>query len=151
MTITSPAFEDGEAIPTAHTCDGKNTSPPLEWSGVPDGTKSLALICDDPDAPIGTWVHWVYFNIPASLTGLPEGLAAGAEPETGGIQGRNGWRKRAYGGPCPPGGTHRYYFRLYALDAKLELAHRANKRRLRRAMDGHIVAEATLMGTYSRT
>ena len=150
MNITSPAFDNGGPIPTKYTCQGEDISPPLVWSGAPDDTVSYVLICDDPDAPIGTWVHWVYFDIPAGTSGLPENIPAGKEPDSGGIQGRNGWRRNDYGGPCPPSGTHRYFFKIYALDTRLELAPSANKRKVVRAMGDHILSEAELMGTYSK-
>ncbi len=150
MTITSAAFENGRSIPAEYSCKGSDISPPLEWSGFPDNTASFVLICDDPDAPIGTWVHWVYFNIPMEVRGLPEAVPGEAEPETGGVQGRNSWRKNAYGGPCPPGGTHRYFFRLYDLDTMLDLGPKAKKAKVVKAMEGHVLAEAELMGTFSR-
>lgn len=150
MTITSPAFKEGDPIPIEYSCKGADISPPLTWSGTPENTVSFALICDDPDAPIGTWVHWVYFNIPADVASLPEGVPAGKEPSVGGIQGRNGWRKHSYGGPCPPSGTHRYYFKLYALDTMLDLGPRANKKKLINAMENHVLAEARLMGRFSK-
>lgn len=150
MTLTSPAFENGEAIPVKYSCDGSDISPPLTWSGAPEETASFVLICDDPDAPIGTWVHWVYFNIPSNVTQLPEAVPAGREPETGGVQGKNSWRRNDYGGPCPPGGTHRYFFKLYALDTTLDLGPKAKKKKVVKAMEDHVLAEAQLMGTYSR-
>ncbi len=150
MTITSPAFDEGQPIPVEYSCKGSDTSPALEWSGAPEGTVSFALICDDPDAPVGTWVHWVYFNIPSGLSGLPAAVQGGEKPETGGTQGRNSWRKNAYGGPCPPSGTHRYFFKLYALDMILDLDPSANKSALLKAMEGHVLAEAQLIGTFSR-
>ena len=150
MTVASPAFSDGEAIPREFTCDGTNVSPALTWSSVPAGTQSFALICDDPDAPGGTWVHWVYYDIPATRTELPKGVSADTHPDTGGIQGTNDFRRPGYGGPCPPGGSHRYYFKLYALDAVLDLSPGATKRQLLQAMNGHILARGEMMGTYSR-
>lgn len=150
MTITSPAFDHGQKIPVEYSCKGADISPALEWSGVPEGAVSFALICVDPDAPIGTWVHWVYFNIPPDLSGLPKAFPGGAEPETGGFQGRNSWKRNEYGGPCPPGGTHRYFFKLYALDTTLDLGPRTNKNNLLKAMAGHVLAEAELMGTFAK-
>jgi len=150
MKTTSSAFADGSKIPEVYSCKGADVSPPLAWSGVPEGAASLALICDDPDAPMGTWVHWVYFDLPPHLEGLPQDVPAGENPEVGGVQGRNSWRRSDYGGPCPPGGTHRYYFKLYALDVMLDLGPAANKRRVLKAMEGHILAEAQLMGTFSK-
>jgi Raf kinase inhibitor-like YbhB/YbcL family protein len=120
LTITSTAFEQGGMIPRQYTCDGNDSSPPLAWTSVPDGTKSLALICDDPDAPVGTWVHWVLFNLPADVTALPEHVPPQKTLGNGARQGTNDFRKIGYGGPCPPGGTHRYYFKLYTLDTVLE-------------------------------
>ena len=150
MQITSQAFEEGGMIPGKYTCDGQDVSPPLAWDAVPPGTKSLALICDDPDAPVGTWVHWVYYDIPADSRGLPEKVPQDKKPSPGGTQGINDFRKTGYGGPCPPGGTHRYYFKLYALDTLLELAPGASKGRLLKEMKGHVLGEAQLMGKYRR-
>ena len=151
--FTSPAFKEGETIPVKYTCDGENVSPPLTWEGMPGGTKSLALICDDPDAPSKTWVHWVYFNIPPALNGLPENVPKGKEPETGGLQGNNDSRGTGYTGPCPPGGTHRYFFKLYALDVVLDLKpglFGVSKKKLLKATEGRVIGEAQLMGTFSR-
>ena len=150
IKLTSTAFEEGGLIPENYTCDGVDFSPPLAWSGVPEGTESLALIFDDPDAPMGTWVHWILFNIPASVNGLPENIPPEREIKTGGMQGMNDFRKIGYGGPCPPGGTHRYYFKLYALDTVLNLNAGATKAQLIKAMEGHILAKGQLMGKYSR-
>lgn len=150
MELCSSAFDDGGMIPRSFTCDGADRSPPLEWRTVPDGTRSLALICDDPDAPMGTWVHWVYYDIPAETSSLPENVAPHEQPPNGGTQGTNDFRKIGYGGPCPPGGTHRYYFKLYALDATLKLSPGATKKELRKAMEGHILGQAELMGKYKR-
>ena len=150
IVITSSAFTEGQAIPTRYTCDGPDVSPDLAWSGVPEETASLALICDDPDAPMGTWVHWVLFNIPASTDGLPAEIPSDASLENGARHGKNDFGKLGYGGPCPPGGTHRYFFKLYALDSVLELDSGITKAQLREAMEGHILAESQLMGTYSR-
>jgi hypothetical protein len=144
ITITSPAFAEGEPIPAKFSCDGEDISPELVWSGIPEGTASLALIMDDPDAPMGTWVHWVLFNLPPGSAGLPEGAAGLGE------DGNNSWKRTGYGGPCPPGGTHRYFFKLYALDTTLDLEPGATKKALEKAMEGHILAQAELMGTYSR-
>lgn len=144
MALTSPAYNEGEAIPVKFSCDGEDISPELDWFGLPDGTISLTLIFDDPDAPGGTWVHWVLFNIPADSPGLSEGI-------TGvGMDGQNSWSQTGYGGPCPPGGTHRYFFKLYALDTALDLETGATKAALESAMEGHILVESELMGTYSR-
>lgn len=150
MNLTSSAFAEGTMIPRKYTCDAEDTSPDLKWSGAPKGTQSLALICDDPDAPVGTWVHWVLFNIPADVTALPAGIPAEATLENGARQGKNDFRKLGYGGPCPPGGTHRYYFKLYALDTRLDLASGSSKAQLLAAMKGHILAEGQLMGKYQR-
>ncbi len=150
MELTSTAFGNGQAIPRKYSCDGPDVSPPLSWSGVPEGTAAFALICDDPDAPAGTWVHWVYFDIPATAGGLPEGVPKDEKPKTGGVQGSNDFRRIGYGGPCPPGGRHRYYFKLYALDAPLGLDPGAAKSAVESAMQGHVLADTQLMGTYTR-
>ena len=150
MEIKSSAFGSGKSIPSKYTCDGADFSPPLEWSGSPAGTKSFALICDDPDAPMGTWVHWVIYEIPSATTMLAEGIFREKELPGGGIQGINDFRRIGYGGPCPPGGTHRYFFKLFALDAMLSLKPGLTKDQLLKAMRGHILAEAQTMGTYKR-
>ena len=150
MVLTSTAFEEGEMIPKKYTCDGSNISPPIRWDSVPPQAKSLALIADDPDAPMGTWVHWVIFNIPPSLSGLPESIPPKDSLPNGSLQGKNDFRNSGYGGPCPPGGTHRYFFKLYALDITLQLKPGCTKADLLKAMQGHIVAEGQLMGRYSR-
>jgi Raf kinase inhibitor-like YbhB/YbcL family protein len=150
MRIESAAFSEGGQIPRSHTCDGKDVSPPLSWSGVPEGAKSLALICDDPDAPGKTWVHWVLFNLPPGTRELPEGVPAHARVSGGGVQGTNDFRKVGYGGPCPPSGTHRYIFKLYALDAALGLPAGATKAEVEGAIEGHVLGQATLTGKYSR-
>ena len=148
--LTSTAFEHENAIPVTHTCDGEDISPPLTWSDPPAGTTAFALIMDDPDAPGGTWVHWVLYNLPAEARSLPPGVPTDAERSDGSRHGRNSWRRLGYGGPCPPGGTHRYYFKLYALDTLLDLPTGATKDELLQAMEGHILAQAILMGTYTR-
>ena len=150
MSVTSPAFTNGGAMPKQYTCDGQNISPPLAWSGVPNNAKALALICDDPDAPNQTWVHWVVYDLPASTAGLPENVPEQEKPVSGGKQGMNDFKKIGYGGPCPPSGTHRYYCRLYALDAETSLAPGATKEQLVKAMEGHIVAQGQLIGMYKR-
>ena len=150
LVITSSAFSEGQAIPTRYTCDGPDVSPDLSWSGVPETAASLALICDDPDAPMGTWVHWVLFNIPADADGLPAEIPSDAILENGARHGENDFGRLGYGGPCPPGGTHRYFFKLYALDTQLESDSGSTKAQLLAAMEGHILAEGQLMGTYSR-
>lgn len=149
--IKSPAFENGQPIPVKYTGQGKDVSPPLEWSGAPAGTKSFALINDDPDAPVGTWVHWVIYDIPANATNLAENIPAKETLPDGSKQGLNDWGRVGYGGPMPPPGKpHRYFFKLYALDTVLNLKPRATKAELLRAMQGHILAQAELMGTYQR-
>ena len=150
MQLTSVAFEQGAGIPVRYTCDGENLSPPLAWTGVPPGTKTLALIADDPDAPMGTWVHWVVYNLPTATAGLPEGYAADPQRQDGTCQGVTDFRRTGYGGPCPPSGTHRYFFTLYALDTTCSLAPGATAKELETAMRGHILAQAQLMGTYRR-
>jgi len=145
IKIESTAFSEGGSIPRPHTCDGKDVSPPLAWSGVPESAKSLVLICDDPDAPSKTWVHWVLFNIPPRIRELPEAVSGV------GTQGRNDFQKPGYGGPCPPSGTHRYLFKLYALDTELKLAAGATKAEVEAAMKGHALAEGKLTGKYARS
>jgi Raf kinase inhibitor-like YbhB/YbcL family protein len=137
-------------IPKQYTCDGENISPPLSWEGIPDGAKSIALICDDPDAPRGTWVHWVLYNLSPGTKSLPEKVPAG-KAAGGGVQGSNDFGDAGYGGPCPPGGTHRYFFRLYALDAMLQPGGEVTKARLLEAMEGHVMAQGELMGKYERS
>ncbi len=150
MKISSSAFKEGQKIPLKYTCDGQDVSPPLEWGHAPGGTKSFALICEDPDAPGGTWVHWVIYGIPADRKALDESVRPERELDRGIRQGKNSWPRIGYGGPCPPGGTHRYYFKLYALDTVLTLSPGATKEQLLAAMKGHILEEAHLMGTYQR-
>jgi len=150
MEIDSTAFKHGGIIPLKYTCDGVNVSPPLSWSHFPKDTKSFALICDDPDAPMGTWVHWVIYDIPVVITQLPENVAPQREPVQGGKQGTNDFRKIGYGGPCPPGGEHRYYFKLYAMDGMTNLKSGVTTEQLLRTMKGHILAEAQLIGKYRR-
>lgn len=150
ITVTSAAFEEGGMIPRKHACDGADVSPPLAWTGVPAEAKSLALISDDPDAPMGTWVHWVMYNLPAGASELHESIPPEKELKNGAKQGRNDFRRIGYGGPCPPGGTHRYYFKLYALDTVLNLPAGATKSDLLKAMEGHILAQGQLMGRYKR-
>jgi len=150
IKLNSSAFREGEMIPKKHTCDGEDISPPLEWSTVPAGCKNLALICDDPDSPTGTWVHWVIYNIPPQTNKLTENVPVSRTLEDGSLQGINDFRKMGYGGPCPHAGTHRYNFKLYALDAVLKLKAGATKDQLLRAMEGHVLAQGQLMGKYHR-
>lgn len=150
IKVKSPAFEEGGMIPEKYTCDGPDISPALEWEGVPAGSKTLALICDDPDAPMGTWVHWVIYNIPANTAKLDEDIPPLKELPSGTLQGINDFRRIGYGGPCPPGGTHRYFFKIYALDTELKLEAGASKSQLLKSMDGHILAQGQLMGKYRR-
>ena len=148
MQLTSTAFKEGEAIPTSHGNEDQNLSPLLKWSDVPQGVKSFALICDDPDAPRGTWVHWVLFNIPADTREL-KSVPGGKVDVPGAVQGKNDFKKLAYGGPSPPSGTHRYFFKLYALDKMLDLKEGATKDEVVKAMNGHIIAQGQLMGKFS--
>jgi Raf kinase inhibitor-like YbhB/YbcL family protein len=153
MQITSTAFSHQGAIPTLYTCEGRDLSPPLAWTDVPAGAKSLALIVDDPDAPDPaapkmTWVHWVLYNLPATNGGLPEGVKTLPD---GTKEGVNDWKRTGYGGPCPPIGRHRYFHKLYALDTVLADLKQPTKTRLEEAMKGHIIGEALLMGTYQKT
>ncbi|MCD6291234.1 MAG: YbhB/YbcL family Raf kinase inhibitor-like protein [Anaerolineae bacterium] len=148
--LHSPAFTPGHSIPRKYTCQGDDVSPPLQWDTPPQGTQSLALIMDDPDAPGKTWVHWVLFDIPGSARSLPEAIPSTPELPDGSQHGRNSWGRLGYGGPCPPSGTHRYFFRLYALDTRLNLSPGVTEKQLRQAMQGHILAQAELMGTYHK-
>jgi Raf kinase inhibitor-like YbhB/YbcL family protein len=150
MKLQSPAFATSGLIPSQYTCDGRDISPPLSWDEPPAATQSLVLICDDPDAPRQTWVHWVVYNLPAQIRSLPENLSPGNPLPEGGLQGINDFGKIAYGGPCPPRGTHRYFFKLYALDRLLELQGGATKAQLEVAMKGHILAQAEFVGHYRR-
>jgi Raf kinase inhibitor-like YbhB/YbcL family protein len=154
FTLTSPAFVAGHDIPSDYTCEGADISPRLDWSGIPTGTKSLVLIVDDPDAPDPaapkmTWVHWVLYNLPPTTTRLAEAVEPDALPP-GTREGKNDWKRTGYGGPCPPIGRHRYFFKLYALDSELPDLHAPTKAQLEKAMDGHILAKAELMGTYQK-
>jgi hypothetical protein len=150
LKLTSSAFGHEQQIPQRFTCDGQDVSPPLQWADAPAGTRSFALICDDPDAPGGTWVHWIIYNIPGDFAELSDSVISGRDIEGGINQGLNSWGKVSYGGPCPPRGTHRYFFRLYALDTMLDLKGPVDKERLLTEMEEHIVAEAELMGKYTR-
>ena len=150
MQITSSAFTEGSMIPAKYTCDGQDISPPLEWKNAPAGTKSFALISDDPDAPAGIWVHWVAYNIPANVIKLDENVKPEKEFKNGMRQGSNSWPKIGYGGPCHPSGTHRYYFKLYALDTVLNIKPGATKTHVLQSMKVHVLAEVQLMGKYKR-
>ncbi len=151
LQLTTPAFAPGEAIPQQYTCDGQDTSPALLWSGVPPGAQSLALIMDDPDAPGGTWVHWVLYNLPPDIAGLEAGVEKSEQVSGLGLQGVTDFRRPGYGGPCPPAGSeHRYFLRLYALDTRLELPGGATREQVDQAMQGHILAQGELMGVYAR-
>ena len=149
LKISSPAFANGEAIPSDFSCDGKDISPAITWTEPPAGTKSFALIMDDPDAPIGTWVHWIIFNIPASTRDLKEATPTDPQLSDDSLQGKTSAGSNGYHGPCPPSGTHRYFFKLYALDTMLSLSSNADKKELLTAMEGHILADTELMGTFS--
>ncbi len=150
MKLESSAFSHEGMIPTKYTCDGADISPALSWRDVPEGTQSLALICDDPDAPGMTFVHWIIYNLAPDTQQLPEDVPKQEQLDNGALQGQNNFGKVGYGGPCPPGGTHRYFFRLYALDQMLNLEAGVNRDQLDQAMEGHILAQAELMGQYSR-
>ncbi|MCX7882996.1 MAG: YbhB/YbcL family Raf kinase inhibitor-like protein [Brevinematales bacterium] len=150
MKIESPAFPHGGMIPSLYSCDGENISPELVWKDVPPQTKSLVLLCEDPDAPMGLFVHWIVFNIPASLSGFPAGVSTKELLRLSIKQGRTDFGSIGYGGPCPPSGTHRYFFRLYALDNLLSLAEGSNRAQVLKAMEGHVLSHAELMGTYHR-
>lgn len=154
LQIHSPAFSDGGVIPSKYTCEGDDTSPPLEWQGIPGEARSLVLIMDDPDAPDPaaprmTWVHWLLYNLPVDISGLPEGVTAADLP--GGTQeGLNDWKRTGYGGPCPPIGRHRYFHKLYALDTVLDGLDKPTKEQLESAMEGHILSQGQLIGTYRK-
>jgi len=151
IQLASSAFAEGQPIPKKHTCDDRDASPPLKWSGAPANTKSFALIADDPDAPVGTWVHWVLYDLPASTGELAENIEKSQYLPGGGKQGLNDFRRLGYGGPCPPPGkAHRYFFKLYALNAVLDLKPGATKKEVLKAMESHLLAEGQLMGTYQR-
>jgi Raf kinase inhibitor-like YbhB/YbcL family protein len=154
LKLGSPRFANGEAIPREYSCEGRDVSPPLVWSGVPAGTRSLALVVDDPDAPDPrnprmTWVHWVLYDLPPDSAGLAEGVAP-ADLPAGARQGRNDWKRTGWGGPCPPIGRHRYFFKLFALDRELGDLREPTKQALERAMQGHLLGRAELVGTYEK-
>jgi Raf kinase inhibitor-like YbhB/YbcL family protein len=150
IKIKSQAFENEGMIPAKYTCDSEDISPPLKWDKVPEGTRSIALISDDPDAPMGTWVHWVLFNLPADARELKENIPPDKTLPNGAKQGTSDFGRIGYGGPCPPGGTHRYYFKIYALDTELYVQPGIRKRDLLKAMEGHILGQGQLMGKYKR-
>jgi Raf kinase inhibitor-like YbhB/YbcL family protein len=153
IKIKCPVFEDGAPIPPRYACVDADISPPIDWDvadiAIPD-TGSIALICDDPDAPSGTWIHWVIFNLPPETSALPEMVMPREELENGALQGANSWGNIGYRGPCPPSGTHRYFFKIYALDTKLDLSPGATKQEVLKAMEGHVLDEGQIMGTYTR-
>jgi Raf kinase inhibitor-like YbhB/YbcL family protein len=149
LKVTSSAFQQGGMIPAQYTCDGADTSPPIAWSKGPGATKSYALIADDPDAPMGTWVHWVMYNIPPNVVSLKEGLSHNEKLDNGAVQGTSSFGKIGYGGPCPPSGTHRYYFKIYALDTTIAGGPGLTKKQLLKEMEKHIIAQGELMGRYS--
>jgi Raf kinase inhibitor-like YbhB/YbcL family protein len=151
ITITSTAFSEGQPIPAKYSCEGSDASPPLKWTNAPANTKSFALIADDPDAPMGIWVHWVLYDLPPNTTGLPEDVAKTQFTSGNAKQGLNTWPRLGYGGPCPPPGKpHRYFFKIYALNTMLDLKPGATKKDLLKAMEGHVLAQGQLMGTYQR-
>lgn len=150
MILRSSAFQEGGSIPSLYTCDGRDISPPLTWGLVPEVSKSLALICEDPDAPAGLWIHWLIFNIPPAQKGLVENIPNLPALSGGIVQGKNTSGETGYSGPCPPRGVHRYFFRLYALDILMKLGSETRKEDLMKAAEGHILARAELMGRYLR-
>jgi Raf kinase inhibitor-like YbhB/YbcL family protein len=150
IKITSPAFEEGGLIPKKYTCDGSNVSPPLRWDSVPDGTESIAIICEDPDAPSGTWMHWILFNLPAECRELAENIPDDETLHDSTRQGINDFGSIGYSGPCPPWGIHRYFFKIFALDCTLDIVHLVDKDILNLAMGDHILATGQLMGRYQR-
>ena len=151
IKLASSSFAEGQPIPSKYACDGQDISPALSWDNAPDSTKTFALICDDPDAPAGTWVHWVLYDLPATIRELPEAIETKDQVLNSAKQGTNDFKRTGYGGPCPPqGAPHRYYFKLYALDKELGLKSGATKSDVEQAMKGHILGETKLMGTYKR-
>lgn len=154
LSLQSSVFTDGNEIPSQYTCEGKDISPPLSWEGIPENTQSLVLIVDDPDAPDPeapkmTWVHWVVYNIPPDITGFPE-VASVPDIAPGAEEGINDWKRSGYGGPCPPIGRHRYFHKLYALDTMLSGLHTPSKQQVEAAIQGHVIAQAELVGTYKK-
>jgi len=150
LEVTSPAFTEGGMIPSKYTCEGADVSPPLNIKGIPEGTKSIALIADDPDAPRGIWIHWVLYDWPPEMLSIPENVPKAAELPNGAKQGMTDFGRPGYGGPCPPSGTHRYYFKVYALDKKIDKPAGLTKAQLLEEMKGHVLAEGVLMGRYAR-
>jgi Raf kinase inhibitor-like YbhB/YbcL family protein len=150
LTISSGAFANGSMIPSQYTCDGVNISPPLQWSGLPAAAKTFALIVDDPDAPAKTWVHWVVYDLPANATQLTENIGQAKTLGSGGKQGTNDFKRIGYGGPCPPSGTHRYFFKLYAVDIETSLPPGATNDELLKTIEGHVVAQGEIIGKYKR-
>lgn len=146
LAISSKAFSHMGMIPKVYTCDGKDVNPPLSFENVPEGTKSFALIVDDPDAPVGLWIHWVLWNIAGEASGIEEDAVP-----PGALQGKNSWGRNDYGGPCPPSGTHRYFFKLFALDSPIQLAAGSSKEQLEKAISGHILGKAEIVGLYRRS
>ena len=151
IDVRSSAFGEGDRIPSDFTCDGADMSPPIEWSGVPAKARSLAVIVEDPDAPAGNWTHWLVYDLPPDLTQLPAGISSGEKLPVAGSQGRTDFGKTGYRGPCPPKGEHRYFFRVYALDAIFRLKPGVSRQELSQAMQGHVLAEGALMGKYDRS
>lgn len=150
INLTSPAFDDGDFLPVKYTCDGANISPPLKWDSLPPKTESIAIICEDPDAPSGNWTHWIIFNIPPQTTSLPENIPDDETLTDGTRQGINDFGATGYGGPCPPWGTHRYFFKIYALDIIIDIVSFVDKDTFLNAITGHILATGRLMGKYKR-
>ena len=150
LRLISSAFQEGQPIPSQYTCKGVNVSPPLEWGSGPKTAKTITIIADDPDAPGGTWVHWVLYNLPSDNIGLVENLPPTEDLKAGGFQGKNDFGKIGYGGPCPPSGTHRYVFKVYAVDTGLDLKAGATKAEVEKAMEGHVVGQTQLVGTYKK-
>jgi Raf kinase inhibitor-like YbhB/YbcL family protein len=148
LSISSSAFQDGGKLPQQYSCNGENVSPPIEITSIPEGTQSLVLIMDDPDAPSGTWTHWVLYNLPATISAIPEKASTKPVWDDGTMQAKNDWDDARYGGACPPDGIHRYFFKLYALDVKLDLKKKSRLRKVEKAMKGHILAKAKLMAKY---